>query len=175
MVEGILEGGGSRVPGQSTNTDNRSMQSAPFVITGEATFVPTLHPGTIRVRKQRNLNRQKGFCGGENISDNGSKNRDIHITGRVIGENERDTAMALGDTSKPVTMSSATWSGEVRIKEVEIEGPTGWYPPREAMFWEYTIDVVSTGRDEAGETPDEITTDNTSRVDFTTEDALRGV
>lgn len=176
MVEGRLDGSGSRAPGESRVSDeSRELQSAPFVVTGDATFVPTLHPETIRVRKQRNLNRQAGFCGGEDVSDNGSKNRNIHITGKVIGELERENAMALADSNQPLTVSSSTWSGEVRVKEVEVEGPSGWYPPRRAMFWEYTIDLVSTGRDEQEDTLDEIVEGNPAREDFEGEDELRGV
>lgn len=120
----------------------------PFAITGETQFTPRFFPETIRVTKERRLDRKQGVCEDEVVSDNGSKNRDIHISGRLRGEAEKQALDALGDSSDVLTVTSTTWSGDVRIANIEYEGPVGWHPPTGELDWSYTLDVVSTGRDE---------------------------
>lgn len=121
--------------------------SAPLAIIGNeygATFLPKFSPETVRARRQRNLDRTENFCKGEDVTDNGSKNYDIHITGRLVGP-ERESLMDVADTDGALDMSSATWSGEVRVKEVEFEGPIGWNPESGYYHFRYIMDLVSTG------------------------------
>lgn len=137
---------------------------APFAIYGTVDFAPDLFPETIRVTKQRNLDRTEHFCKGEDVTDNGSKNRDIHITGKMRGT-ERDYFDALLEVSDPAVLTSATWSGEVRVAEGEYEGPTGYHPPSGDLYWQYTIDLVSTGAtSREGETTDAPGSAPTSRT-----------
>lgn len=126
--------------------------AAKFVITGARSFVPSYFPETLRVRKQRELDRSRGFCGGENVSDKGSKNRDIHVTGLLRGKKQKAQLDEVADHGGPFTVSSETWSGEVRVKEVEYEGPTTWHGETDQWHWKYTLDLVSTGTDEPEET-----------------------
>lgn len=116
-----------------------------------AAFTPSFFPETLRERKARELDRQRGFCGGENVSDTGSKNTEFHIQGKLVGETEKFLCRAVAAHGQAVEMVSTLWTGEVYMKEMEMEGPVGWYPPRGGFIYEYTIDVVSSGRDEPSE------------------------
>lgn len=118
---------------------------------GTAVFIPSFFPENVRMRKQRELDRQRGFCGGENVSDTGSKNVEIHVQGKMLGEVEKDQLRTVGGLGKKVEIVSTTWSGEAYIKELEIEGPVGWHPPRSEFLFEYTLDFVSTGVDDIGQ------------------------
>lgn len=130
--------------GSDDDGESRKREAAPFAITGGRAFLPQYFPETIRVRKQRNLDRSQNFCKGEDVTDNGSKNREIHITGKLVGL-EKNSFDNLVDYDEPVDMTSATWSGEVRVKEGEYEGPTGWDPQSGFYYYDYTLDLVSTG------------------------------
>lgn len=133
--------------GEPTEGD-RDNPAAPFVLDGAVTFAPFFFPNRVQVTKQREKQRQPGFCGGENVSDKGAKNRDIHVTGKASGQFERSALDDIADHGGVLDMSSSAWSGEVQVKEVEYEGPTGWHPPTGSLYWDYRIDLVSTGRDE---------------------------
>lgn len=136
------------VTGTTTATSTQPKEVAPFLIIGDGVlFRPRFFPDTIRVTKPRNLDRDKNFCKGEDVTDNGSKNRDIHLTGRMLGS-EMNSFDNLVESSNALTMTSASWSGEIRVAEGEHEGPNGYHPPSGDMFWKYTLDLVSTGRDE---------------------------
>jgi hypothetical protein len=151
MADDVPIGGGGGDAVRVTQNEDREMDKAPFVLTGDFFFAPQHYPETIRVRKQRELDRSKGFCGGEQVTDTGSKNREIHITGKMRGEQEKYYFSEIVDDGGPFDMSSTTWSGEVRVSEGEYEGPVMWHPPSGEYYYDYTLDLVSTGRDENGE------------------------
>lgn len=119
----------------------------PFALQGAAGFRPALFPEVVRVRKKRQIQQNDNYCEGEDVTDQGGKNRQVHING-VVGRRGKDELHDLMDSGESHTMVSATWSGEVMLKEAEIEGPVGWYPPGNTQLWEYTLDLVSTGTDE---------------------------
>lgn len=136
--QGISFGGG----------DASESRQQPFLIEGSvARFAPQLFPETIRVRKQRELNRTQGFCKGEDVVDEGTKNREVHVTGRLRGF-EIEAFHDLLDAGEPMELTSSTWSGEVYVKEGEVEGPDGYFPRDNELYWTYTLDLVSTGLDE---------------------------
>lgn len=136
-------------PGASAETDGRGKpRQQPFAIRGNGIqFTPFIFPERVQVTKERNLDRKQDYCAGEDVTDNGSKNRDIHISGRLTNE-ELQSLDRLGNSDNTHTMVSATWNGEVRVATIEYEGPVGWYPPANSMLWKYRIDLVSTGKDE---------------------------
>jgi hypothetical protein len=124
------------------------MRAQPLVLDGlTVVFAPRYYPDTFRVRKERNLDRSKNFCSGEDVSDKGSKNREIHIAG-VITSDEKDTFDRMCDVSEYFELTSATWSGEVRVEMGEYEGPTGYHSITDSSLFQYTLDLVSTGTDE---------------------------
>lgn len=125
--------------------------AAPFLIRStesDAQFAPPLYPEKLRVRKQRNLDRQPNFCGGEDVSDTGSKNREVHISGRVRGSDMLEALNDAADRNEVFDLVSDAWTGEIRIKEIEYEIMKGYDPSTGEQYWKYTIDAVSTGRDE---------------------------
>lgn len=120
------------------------VEAAPFAITGEYRFSPKHSPERIQVSRERNLDRTQNFCKGEDVSDNGTENREIHISGRMLGP-EKDRFDQLLNADVTIDMTSATWSGEVRVASGEYEGPTGWHPPTGYYYYDYRLDLVSTG------------------------------
>lgn len=119
--------------------------SAPFALIGTVvSFLPTFYPETVRVTRQRNLDRTQNFCSGEDVTDNGSKNPDIHVTGRMVGDEKEAFEDAI-DVDGVFDMTSPAKSAEVRVAEGEFEGPVGWDPNSGAYHFQYTIDLVSTG------------------------------
>lgn len=129
---------------EGNDSDGNPGRSIPFLLDGPVQFAPTYYPETIRVTKERNLNRSENFCRGEDVSDTGSKNRDIHVTGIMVGEEEKQAFNDLLDSGRTFDMSSTTWSGEVYVSTGDYEGPTGYDARAGAQQYQYTVDLVST-------------------------------
>lgn len=139
--------GGGGNTSDAVNRSDPPAASTPFSLVGDVDFYPEYSPGTIRIRKSRQIDTSPSVCGGEDVSDGGSKNRRIHIVGQVLRTNI-STVNSIADSSNPFMLTSATWSGEVRVDEVELEGPLRHDPLNQEFLWEYTLDLVSTGIDE---------------------------
>jgi hypothetical protein len=155
--------------GGGTGGGGAETVSKPFVLVGETNFAPRFFPETIRVRKEREIDRTSNYCKGEDVSDSGSKNREIHINGLLLGP-EKELFDSLADNADILTMSSTTWSGSVRVKRIEYEGPQMYHPPSEDFFWEYTLDLVEVGGTENETVVDEGSGEFAQTDDFTTED-----
>lgn len=125
-----------------------------FQITGYVDFAPFYVPRRFSWSKERNLDREDNFCGNEDVSDLGGKNREVHISG-VIREAEIAAFGNLLDIDEPVDLISPGWSGEVRVLDGEYEGPQGSDPVTTQKTYQYTLNVVSTGRDEERYDPSE--------------------
>lgn len=131
-------------------SEAEKLESEPFALVEQEDddtsdgFYPEFTPETIRPRKVRNLDRTENFCKGENVSDEGAENREIHVTGRMVGP-EKDALDAVADSGMKFDMASATWSGRVYVSEVEYEGPDGWDPDSGYFYYTYTIDLVEAG------------------------------
>ena len=123
-----------------------------FLLVGSPTFGPFYVPTRFVVNKERELNEEGTFCGGENVEDTGSKNREIHISGPVL-EREKDTFHDVLDANTVFDLVSPVWSGEVRIKDGELEGPTSYDPRHGEQLFKFTLNVISTGTDEADGKP----------------------
>ncbi|MFC7191848.1 hypothetical protein ACFQL7_20835 [Halocatena marina] len=118
-----------------------------FLISGPATFGPFYTPKRISVEKERNLDKSDNFCGSQDITDTGSKNRVLHVAGR-LRQSELSAFHAVLDSNKPFNILSPVWSGEIRIENGDVEGPTAIDPIDGQFLFEYSLDVVSTGVDE---------------------------
>lgn len=123
------------------------MTQSAFEISGQVTFAPTYVPNRFRVKKSRNLDRQENFCGREDVSDLGAKNRELHISG-YMREPEIDAFDDVVDASEPFNLVTPGWVGEIRIGDGEYEGPNKIDPRTGDSLYKYTLDVVSTGKDE---------------------------
>lgn len=138
----------------------------PFVLSGDVTFAPRYLPSTFRRTKSRNLNRKENFCGGENVSDRGAENWEFHVVGPVLTAGI-EFFDRLAEDGGDILLTSLSWSGEVKIEEAELEGPTAWDPAAQQFQWRYTLDLVSTGKDESGNE------NNTGIIDEGTEDTTQ--
>lgn len=158
----IDSGGGAGVPRspaeKAAGSGNISEEKGvPFVLENSeigATFAPTYFPETFRRVKEYDLERELGFCGGENVSNLGVKNYNIHVVGRALTE-EVQYYDAVVEEGEPLLMTSLGWSGEAIVNSAELEGPVATDPQHDQYHWMYTIDLVSTGRDEVGEQPND--------------------
>ena len=127
-----------------------------FLLDGALTFGPKYSPKRISVTKKREVNRQENFCGGEDVTDLGSKNREIHVSGIILGK-ELPTFGDLLDLSEPLTLTMTSWTGEVQVLEGEHEGPVGLdyqqsvgvNSEKRDYLYKYSLDLVSTGLDES--------------------------
>lgn len=131
------------------NSDSTSSTAqAPFLLSGDTVFGPHYAPKRLSVSKERELNRQENFCGGEDVTDLGSKNRDIHVSG-VLREDELVAFESLLDSKSVLDLTTHGWGGEVRVKSGEYEGPIGKDSQTRGYLFGYSLDLVSTGRDES--------------------------
>lgn len=129
--------------GGSSSKDNR------FSVSGNGTnFGPFFMPDRISVSKERNLVRHANFCGLEDVFEIHGHNREIHVSGK-IRENELAAFERLLDHNQPADLITPSWSGEVRVVKGDHEGPIGFDPQTQQFLWEYSLDLVSTGEDEA--------------------------
>jgi len=123
----------------------------PFALEGPVVFEPRYFPERLNVRKQHELDRTSGFCKGEDVTRKNVKNREFHINGRMLGDDKNDLDNVI-DSEGVFQMVGALGSYEVYVKEADYElvghGDGG------RLLWEYTLDLVSTGRDEPHEQTD---------------------
>lgn len=129
--------------------DNRGYRNTPFELYGNGVhFAPFFYPTRVVVTKEQKLARDGNPCAGEDVDNIGSKNREIHIVG-LVRQNERYALEQVLDQTDDMNLISLSWSGEVVIENGEYEGPIGQDAHTNEYLWEYTIDLVSTGEDEA--------------------------
>jgi len=112
-----------------------------------ASFVPQWVPRRFVWNKERNLDREENFCGHEDVSDLGAKNREIRVTG-PMKESLIDEFNAVLDSNEPFVLVSPAWDGEVRVRDGEIEGPTSSDPHSGEDIYKFILNLVSTGKNE---------------------------
>jgi hypothetical protein len=105
----------------------------------EYVFAPSMYPSVV-VSKSRNKDRQDNLCDGETITDTGSKNREILITGKVY-RSELAAFDGLLDLGDPLDLLSDEWVGEIEIID-------GEYRQYAKDMYSYQLNIVSTGKDE---------------------------
>jgi len=124
-----------------------SFEQMPFLVNGETSFGPFYPPDRIQIEKERDLKRESSMCGGEDVTDNGSKNREIHVSG-VIRKSEVSAFNNLIDEDEALDLITVGFQGEVHVRKGDFEGPTTWDPEHKEWMYKYTVDFVSTGRDD---------------------------
>lgn len=114
-------------------------------------FIPEFYPEDFSQMKKKELNRYaSGGCGGESVEIKSIKNREFNATG-VLLQGEINVFQGLLDHEGVVDLLSPITTGggaECYIKQGEIGKQKGWDPHTQQWMFEYTIDLVSTGRDE---------------------------
>jgi len=144
-----------------------------FEIDPESTswsFVPEFYPDEFTQNKEKELNRYGGgACSGESVSIKTIKNREFHVSG-VILHGEVSHFQSLMDLeSKVDLLSPITPNGgmECIVKSAELGNEQGWDPMTKQRMFKFTLDLVSTGRDERDSTQNAIITaimDETERA-----------
>jgi hypothetical protein len=147
--------------------DSPAEEEIPFAIYDSEnrstfSFQPLYYPETLRVVTDKELNRTDGGCSGENVSIKKLKNSDVHVKGK-IHESDLPDLHELRLRSEPVEIVTPAIQGgglECIIKKAEQGDVLSWdaYPDAQEWMFEYTLDLVSTGRDEY--------TDNVSQSRF---------
>lgn len=121
-----------------------------FELSGNGvSFAPFFYPNRVVVSKEQKLSRDGSPCGGEDVENIGSKNREIHVVG-IIRDQERHAIEAVLDQKEPMDLFTEGWEGEVRVEDGEYEGPVGYDPHTNEWHWQYRLNLVSTGEDEEG-------------------------
>jgi hypothetical protein len=117
---------------------------------GGVYFAPFFAPTRIENSKERNLSREENFCGGEDVTDLGSKNRDIHVSG-IIRQSEIKSFDVIVETHGTLDLLTDGWGGEVRVAGGNWEGPVAVDPQSREKLYKYSFDFVSTGYNEDGD------------------------
>ena len=114
-------------------------------------FSPKFYPDRFTQMKEKELKRYGGKCDSESVSIKSIKNREFHATG-VILQGEINIFQALLDYPDSVDLLSplTPFGGmECYLKKGELGQQSGWDPEHQQWMFEYTLDLVSTGRDES--------------------------
>jgi hypothetical protein len=114
-------------------------------------FTPEFYPDDFTQMKKRELNRHpSGSCSGENVSLKAVKNREYNATG-VLLQGEINVFQALLDHNGAVDLLSPLCpkgGAECYVKQGELGKQKGWDPHTRQWYFEYSIDLVATSRDE---------------------------
>jgi len=127
----------------------------------DVVFRPVYYPDRVVVGKERDVVREKGICRNEYVRDVGTHNREIHVVGKVSAYvdpeidnhnyvNNLQSYHDMVDFGQRGDLITMQWSGEVIVLDSDLEGPTGVDPDTGHFQYEYTLDFISTGRDEMG-------------------------
>lgn len=114
------------------------------------TFIPEFYPESFTQMKKKEFDRYGGKCNGETVSIKSVKNREFHATG-VLLQGEVSVFQSLQDVESEVDLISpltANGGMECFVKKAELGEKKGWDPHNQQWMFEYTIDLLSTGRDE---------------------------
>ena len=113
----------------------------------EMVFAPQAYPTTVKPSKERNKSRQDNVCEGETVTDTGSKNIEVLVSG-YMPFSERGAFFRLLAEGGDLDLLAEEWSGQVQVVDGECE--------RSGIdTLSYTINLLSTGRDERGSVPED--------------------
>jgi len=107
---------------------------------------PEYYPERVNPSKKRNLEREENLCEGEEITDTGGKNHDLHIRGFILDSEKSDFWDVL-DAGDKFELVSMPWSGNVYVKSGKLEGPKGIDNREREWVYEYTIKLVAAGEE----------------------------
>lgn len=124
---------------------------------GGPDFQPLYYPSNFRITTEKELNRTAADCEGQRVTIDELKNSELHVKGKVH-TSDMEALDALAHTTETVEVVTPIIVGggmEAYVKSAERGDITGYdaYPTAKEWMFEYTIDLVSTGRDEYQESP----------------------
>jgi len=114
-------------------------------------FTPEFYPEDFTQMKKKELNRYGGSnCEAESVSIKSVKNREFHIAGKMVETQISVFQDLLDSNSELDIISPLTPKGgmECFLKQGELGNYVGFDPHTQERIFEYTLDLVSTGRDE---------------------------
>jgi len=161
-LKGDLKAGGSKY-GRAGGIPRHPNQPLGFeidLLDKEKSFIPEFYPEDFTQMKKKEFNRYGGNCNGESISIKVIKNREFHVTGKLL-QSEIPIFQALLDLDNQVDLiSPLTPDGgmECFVKKGELGNQSGWDPKRREWKFHYTLDLISTGKDEYDTTDNPIVT-----------------
>lgn len=148
-------GSGSRkpTPGSESPVPANPAERIGFEIEPQSavwSFAPTYYPDSFVQNKDREVERDGKQCGGESVTIKNVKNREFHVKGALLAWEIPVFQRLLEHDGTVDLISPLTPSGgmECKIKDTELGDLDGYDPIERAWRFEYSIDLVSTGRDE---------------------------
>jgi hypothetical protein len=126
---------------------------------GGPDFQPLYYPSNFRITTEKELNRTAADCEGQRVSIDELKNSELHVKGKVHAS-DMEALDSLAHTTEVVEVISPVIVGsgmDAYVKSAERGDIIGYdaYPTAKEWMFEYTIDLVSVGRDEYQESPTE--------------------
>lgn len=148
---GTTEKLGSGDPGSWNSNPNQQLGFEVDVIGADYSFAPEYYPEDFTAMKKKDLDRYGGNCGGETVSIKAVKNREFHARGKMTTNGLAIFNHLMEHTEKIDLISPILPGGgiECYVKKAEIGNQAGVDPLTKQRLFEYTLDFVSTGRDEA--------------------------
>jgi len=140
----------SPTTGRTTTNPNKQLGFEIDPRNTDWSFAPEFYPDDFTQMKKKELSRYGGNCGGESVSIKAIKNREFHVTGVMLREEVR-TFHGLLDYEGTVDLLSPLIPGggvECHLKKGELGNEKGWDPHTKQRYFGFTLDLVSTGRDE---------------------------
>ena len=114
------------------------------LISESVQFEPTYYPERVNPKRERNIEREDSLCDGQDIIDNGAKNADLHVRGFLL-ESEKGKFWDVLDNGEEYELVAMPWSGFVKVKSGNLEGPLGVDDHEREFVYEYKLKFVSTG------------------------------
>jgi hypothetical protein len=124
-------------------------------------FIPTFYPDRFVQTKPRKLKRDSNQCDGEDVSLKKIKNREFHASGIVLASEIQLLQLLLNYTGVVDVISPLTPNGgmECRIDTAKLGEKKGYSSTEREWMFKYSLDLVSTGKDEYGTGENEIVSD----------------
>lgn len=113
-------------------------------------FQPLYFPERCTITTDKKLNKTKNGCEGQEVRIKTLKNSKVHITGLCLAS-EISSLRKIAETTEPIDVISETFDYgglEVYAKKVERGDRQGWDAYAQEHIFNYTMDLVSTGKDE---------------------------
>ena len=126
------------------------------VVAEPSPFTPAFYPDRFNQTSEKELRREGQQCRGEDVSVKNFKNAEFHATGVLLEENLRTFQRLLQYDGQVDMITPVSPQGglECYIKKGEVGEMEGWNPGTGAIdaqwMFNYTVDLVSTGKDEFG-------------------------
>lgn len=124
----------------------------PFAIENpDYRFTPAYYPSRLTQTRQNEVERKDTQCEGEDVYIKSMKNADIHIKGILLAKNIT-LFRRLVDSEEPIDLISPLAENggiEAVIEQGKIGDIAGWDQKNSQWQFEYTLDIVSTGKDES--------------------------